>query len=218
MPSITRFIYHCRATSRLSSQPVLSSQQLIDNLNCKLNSGFLIPGTHKKLDEFDEAASVESKPSVDEEMPTEDLLNGVNYTNTYQIEEFSVDDLSKSSKNFHTTVTAERRRSVVSLKADKTKGDVEVKKILSKRVSSHAGGAKLATENSETVAINKIPTLSASNTTHGQSKSGRRNSRKASLTTRKNSNFSPRHSYSSAVTTNNSAAGDATPGMGNAYN
>ena len=168
---------------------MLSSQQLIDNLNFKLNSGFLIPGTNKKLDDFDDSNNLE-KPTSDE-FEDASLINGVNYTNTYQIDEYALDDeISKPAKHAQN----ERRHSVVSIKLEKKdsnniKADVEIKKILTKRNNSIQNSNKINTENMEMVAIKKIPILTASNI--GNIKSGRP-SRKTSLNSRKT--LSPRQS------------------------
>ena len=182
---------------------------MIDNLNFKLNSGFLIPGTNKKLDEFDDDSTNLNKRLVES---VNSDLSGVNYKNTYDLEE---NDLQESIlKQTHNAT--ERRNSLPLIRQETkdTPSSTQIrpetesgKKILNKRPNSKVNNQ--SSENTEVIAIKLISsnsnsnlnTNNAANNSNPVSKSGRR-SRKASLIGNKKAT-SPRINTSNLDDANN---------------
>ena len=193
---IKNVLFASRATSRLSSQPVLSSQQLIDNLNFKLNSGFLIPGTNKKLDDVDDQKKFEES--------LESNLSGIHYKNTYQLEEDGPESSTQAQEPAQSQykINTERRDSVTSLKLEAENTN---KKILSKRTNKSNLNKQSNTENTETIAIKKIKPNSSANVNMSVTKLSSRRSRRASITANKKS-LSPRMSYNNLTDSNNNLA------------
>jgi hypothetical protein len=160
---------------------VLSSKQLIDNLNFKLNSGFLIPGTNKKLDDFDDQKKLEES--------IESNLSGIHYKNTYQLEE---NDLNLQSQQPSDVIQSTPQSKSVTERRD-SEGSAKLeteslnRKILNKRNNKSNLNKQLnQTENTETIAIKKIPSNVNTNAILSPSKSApNRRSRKSSISTSK---------------------------------